>query len=382
MNPVHKKTDRIFLSAPHMSGKEVEYVRQAFESNYIAPVGPQLNQFEQRFREVSGFPHCVAVSSGTAGIHLVLHSLNVKAGDVVIASTLTFIGSVSAAHHLGAELVFIDSDKNTWNMDVNLLAREIDRLVAAGRKPAAVIPTEVYGQPCELGKIVDLCSRHQIPVICDSAESLGAKYEGGSVGRLATAAVFSFNGNKIITTSGGGMIASFDESLIKSCRYLSTQARQPVTHYEHVDVGYNFRMSNVVAAIGIGQLEVLGERVEKKRQIHLWYENYLQDVEGVDFLREAAYGRSNRWLTVVTLNPEKMDCSPSDVIEALEAQNIESRPLWKPMHLQPVFQNHRCVGGEVTESLFQRGLCLPSGTIMEQHDVKRICQIIRRVITG
>ena len=367
---------RMFLSAPHMSGREIEYVQQAFESNYIAPVGPQLNQFEDTFRQITGFKHCVAVSSGTAGLHLALLALGIKAGDIVLGSTLTFVGSVASVKYCNAELVFVDSDRHTWNMNPDLLAEEIERLTAAGKKPAAVLPTELYGQPCDLDRIRAICDPHGIPVVCDAAESLGATYRGLPTGRKAKVAISSFNGNKIITTSGGGMIASDDENLIHQCRYLATQARQPVLHYEHHDVGFNYRMSNVVAAIGIGQLEVLAERVNQKRQIAAWYANRFDQVDGIELMPEADFGRSTRWLTVATLDPNKLSTRPLEIIAALESHNIESRPVWKPLHLQKAFADCRCVGGEVSTDLYENGICLPSGTIMSQSDVDRVCDIV------
>ena len=373
-------TKRMFLSAPHMSGREIEYVQQAFDSNYIAPVGPQLNQFEDSFREITGFKHCVAVSSGTAGLHLSLLALNIKPGDVVLGSTLTFIGSVSSVKHCNAELVFVDSDRHSWNMDIDLLAAEVDRLIAAGKKPAAVLPTELYGQPCDLDRIREICDPHGIPILCDSAESLGAEYRGLPTGRKATIAISSFNGNKIITTSGGGMIASDDESLIEHCRYLATQARQPVLHYEHNDVGFNYRMSNVVAAIGIGQLEVLAERVNQKRQIAAWYAERFAELDGIELMPEADYGRSTRWLTVATLESSKLSTRPLEVIAALEKHNIESRPVWKPLHLQKAFADCRCVGGQVASDLYETGICFPSGTTMKQADVNRVCDIVLDVL--
>ena len=362
-----------------MSGNELEYVRQAFESNYIAPVGPQLNQFEERFLELSGFKHCVAVSNGTSAIHLALCSLGVGPGDIVLGSTLTFIGSVAPVSYTGAELVFIDSDRETWNMDPDLLEQEISSLLKAGKKPAAVLPTELYGQACDLDRIVEICQPHDIPVVCDSAESLGAQYRGAPVGRAARAATFSFNGNKIITTSGGGMLASDDQELIDHARYLATQARQPVLHYEHHDIGYNYRMSNVLAAIGIGQLEVLADRVNAKRNIFAQYQQHLADLPGISFMPEADYGRCNRWLTVMLVDEDEFGVSHLDIIEALESENIESRPVWKPLHLQKAFADCRCVGGEVAESLFQKGICLPSGTVMTEADIKRISDTIAAV---
>jgi len=370
-------TKRLFLSPPHMSGKELEYVKEAFASNYIAPIGPQLNQFEEKFQEITGFKHCVAVSSGTAAIHLALRSLGVSAGDVVLGSTLTFVGSVAAVKYQNAELVFIDSEPDSWNMDPHLLAEEIDRLVAIGKKPAAVLPTELYGHPCDMDRILAVCQPHDIPVICDSAESLGAFYRGQPTGRKALVAISSFNGNKIITTSGGGMVASDDKDLIDQCRYLATQARQPVLHYEHTDVGYNYRMSNVVAAIGIGQLEVLADRVNKKRQIAAWYNQHLEQIDGLHLMPEAEFARATRWLTVFTIDPAKVTTKPLEIVAALEANNIESRPVWKPLHLQKAFADCRSVGGVVALNLYENGICLPCGTEMTEDDVSRVCDIIK-----
>ena len=371
-----RQQPRIFLSPPHMSGKELEYVKQAFDSNYIAPVGPQLNQFESLFKEITGFEHCVAVVNGTAAIHLLLRSLGVGPGDIVLGSTLTFVGSVAAVRYQNAELVFVDSDRETWNMDPNLLEREIEDLVKQGKKPSAVIPTELYGQACDLDRIVDICSQHEIPVICDSAESLGAFYKGRSVGKGARAATFSFNGNKILTTSGGGIIGSDDAKLVEHCRYLATQARQPVLHYDHHEVGYNYRMSNILAAVGIGQLEVLSERVARRREINQLYETQLGDIEEISFMPEADYGKANKWLTVATLSTHS-SIQPLDIIAALDAENIESRPVWNPLHLHKAFNDCRCVGGDVAKSLYESGICLPSGSSMSDSDVERVTKIIR-----
>lgn len=368
---------RLFLSAPHMSGREMKYIQEAFEANYIAPAGPQLKQFEEKFCEVSGFEHCVAVVNGTSAIHLVLRTLGVGEGDIVLGSTLTFVGSVAPVSYLNAELVFVDCDRQTWNMDPNLLEEEIKSLAGKGIKPAAVVPTELYGQACDLDRIIEICEPHDIPVVCDSAESLGAIYKERPVGLGARAACFSFNGNKIITTSGGGMIASSDKALIDHCRYLSTQARQPVLHYDHHEVGYNYRMSNVLAAIGIGQLEVLPDRVAAKRQINQLYKKHLGDVDGISFMPDAEYGQGNCWLSVIQIDSSKFGASPTDVIDALEQRNIESRPVWNPLHLHKAFAGCRCVGGEVAESLYRNGVCLPSGTIMTEADVARVSDVIK-----
>lgn len=360
-----------------MSGRELDYVREAFESNYIAPVGPQLDAFEAKFLEITGFAHCVAVVNGTAAIHLALRSLNVGRNDVVLGSTLTFVGSVSPVIYQAAELVFVDCDRDSWNMDPDLLQAEIHELCKQGRKPAAVIPTELYGQPCDLDRIVEICQPHGIPVICDSAEALGAQYKGRPVGRAARVATFSFNGNKIITTSGGGMIASDDKWLIDHCRYLATQARQPVLHYDHHEVGYNYRMSNVLAAIGIGQLEVLAERVDRKRQIFDQYESLLGSLPGISFMPELKIGRSTRWLTVMNVDESEFGVPPSSIIETLERHNIESRPVWNPLHLHKAFADYRCVGGRVAQSLYEQGVCLPSGTTLTEAQIERVCKLIQ-----
>ncbi len=361
-----------------MSGKEIEYVKQAFESNYIAPVGPQLNQFEALFKEITGFEHCVAVVNGTAAIHLILHSLGIGEGDIVLGSTLTFVGSVAAVKYQNADLVFIDSDRDSWNMDPNLLEQEIESLAKKGTKPAAVIPTELYGQPCDLDRIVEICKQYEIPVICDSAESLGATYKGKPVGRSALAATFSFNGNKILTTSGGGMIGSDHKELIDHCRYLATQARQPVLHYEHHEIGYNYRMSNLLAAVGIGQLEVLSQRVERRREIKRRYTALLKGIEEISLMPEAEYGQSNNWLTVITID-EVSSIRPMDIIRALEYENIESRPIWNPLHMHKAFLDCRCVGGHVAESLYRSGVCLPSGSSMSENDIRRVANGIKNV---
>ena len=360
-----------------MSGNEIEIVKQAFESNYIAPVGPQLSLFEETFREMTGFEHCVAVSNGTSAIHLMLRSIGVKRGDLVLASTLTFIGSVCGATYLGAELAFVDCDEKSWCMDPNLLEREIKDLLKKGIKPAAVLPTDNYGQPCDLDSIREVCEPHGIPIVCDCAETMGAMYKGRHTGKGATAAAFSFNGNKIITTSGGGMVASDDEELIDYARHLSTQARQPGNQYIHHEVGYNYRLSNILAALGLAQFEVLEERVERKRQIYAKYEANLGDIPGLTFMPEPDYSQGNRWLTAALVDESLFGCGPLGLIDALEAENMEARPVWYPMHLQKVFEGCRAVGGEVAERIHQQGVCLPSGTSMSNSDVDRICDVIR-----
>ena len=392
----------------------MRFVKEAFESNYIAPLGPQVDAFEREFAEYVGIKHCVAVSSGTAAMHLALRILGVGQGDEVFASTLTFIGSVTPVVFQGAELMFVDCDRASWNMDPDLLRKALEDCKRRGKLPKAVVPTDLYGQCVDYERIFEICEEYGVPVVADAAEALGAKYltqrrKGGAkterennnkksfhAGVGAKAAVFSFNGNKIITTSGGGMLASDDKEFIDHARNLSQQAREPFPHYEHTQIGYNYRMSNILAAIGRGQLRVLDERVKRKREIFDYYQNDLGDLPGIEFMPEASYGKSNRWLTVILITPEEFGASPEEVMMALEAENIEARPVWKPMHMQPVFdpqmasrkgakaQNNiekktypcRVVGGNVAEDLFERGLCLPSGTAMTEEDLDRVIDSI------
>ncbi len=371
------KESRVFLSPPHMSGKEQQYVAEAFASNYIAPLGSMVDAFEREFSEYTGIPHCLALSSGTAAMHLALRHMGIGSGDVVLASTLTFIGSVSPVVFLGAELRFIDCDAKSWNMSPVLLKEAVDACLREGRKPAAVIPTDLYGQCADYDAIHEICDPLGIPVVIDAAEAMGATYRGLHAGHGGMASVFSFNGNKIITTSGGGMLASDDKELIDHARKLSAQARENFPHYEHVEIGYNYRMSNIVAAIGRGQLEVLDHRVARRREIFDFYRRELGNLPGILFMPEADYGKSNRWLTVIKIDPKEAGVDREDIRLALEAQNIESRPIWKPMHLQPVFDGCIAYGGSLSEGLFENGLCLPSGTAMPAEELKRVCSALK-----
>jgi dTDP-4-amino-4,6-dideoxygalactose transaminase len=379
----HAKPPRLFLSPPHLGGDETRRVAEAFLSNYIAPLGPQVDAFEAAFAEYVGIPHCLAVTSGTAAMHLALHCLGVGPGDVVLASTLTFIGSVSPARFLGAEVAFIDSDHATWNMDPDRLREALMVMTSEGRRIRAVIPTDLYGQCADYQRLLDICAPFGVPVVADAAEAMGARYGLGDGACHAGAAqglrasIFSFNGNKIITTSGGGMMASEDAELILRARKLSQQAREAAPHYEHKELGYNYRLSNILAAIGLGQLEVLEARVAARRRIFRWYQEALAGLPGLTFMPEAAYGKGNRWLTVLQLDAKAFGATPEAVRVALEAQNIEARPVWKPMHLQPVFAGCRAFGGAVAEEQFARGLCLPSGTAMTEDEVARVAGIIR-----
>jgi dTDP-4-amino-4,6-dideoxygalactose transaminase len=390
---------RIFLSPPHMGGEELRFIQEAFESNYIAPIGPQVDAFEREFCEITGVRHAVAVSSGTAAMHLALRTLGVGLCDEVVASTLTFIGSVTPIVFQGGIPVFIDSDRTSWNMDPGLLADELAACHKRARLPKAIVPTDLYGQCADLDRILKVALPYGIPVVLDAAEALGATYKGRSPGEGAKAVIFSFNGNKIITTSGGGMLASDDEALIEEAGFLSQQARDSAPHYEHSQIGYNYRMSNILAAIGRGQLRVLDERVRQKRRIFDYYKEALKVLPGIELMPEVPYAQSNKWLTVVLIDPEEFGADREEVRLSLEAENIESRPVWKPMHLQPVFgiqgreargrrqdlsessgiHTARVVGGQVAEDLFNRGLCLPSGTAMTEEELERVVEVICRV---
>lgn len=368
---------RIYLSPPHMEGRELEYVQQAFESNFIAPCGPMLNRLEKQFCAYSKIPYCVALTSGTAAIHLALKGLKLQPGDIVIASSLTFIASVSSAAHMGAQIVFIDSNEDTWTMDPQLLQEEIERCEKNGKLPKVVIPTDLYGQSCDFDAIHRICQPHGIPIIVDSAEAIGATYKNHHVGYNATASIYSLNGNKIITSSGGGILASHDKNLIDYARFLSTQAREPVSHYEHQEVGYNYRLSNISAAIACAQLEVIDKKVQRKREIFAYYQQHLGDVPGITFMPQATYGQGNCWLSVILIDAQKFGNTYENVRQKLEEHNIESRPLWKPMHLQPVFRHCRVVENGVSNKLFSQGLCLPSGTSLTTEDLKRIVNTVK-----
>jgi dTDP-4-amino-4,6-dideoxygalactose transaminase len=372
---------RIFLSPPHLGGEELRFVHEAFESNYIAPLGPQVDAFEREFCDKVGISHAVAVSSGTAAMHLALQLIGVSPGDEVLTSTLTFIGSATPITFLGAKPVFVDCDRRSWNLNPELLAGALAERATSGRLPKAVVLVHLYGQCADIDPVLDACDRYGVTLIEDAAEALGATYKGRSAGTLGKAANYSFNGNKILTTSGGGMLASDDRPFIEKARFLSQQARDPAPHYEHSEIGYNYRMSNILAAIGRGQLRVLDDRVKRKREIFEYYRNALSGLPGIEFMPEAPYGRSNRWLTCITVDPEKFGADREAVRLALEAENIESRPVWKPMHLQPVFKGCESIGGEVAEDLFKRGLCLPSGTAMTEEDLARIVEVIREMGT-
>ena len=367
---------RIYLSSPHMGGEELELVKEAFATNWIAPLGPHVDGFERELAGFVGSPHAAALSSGTAALHLALRLLGLQAGDEVLCSSFTFSASANPIAYEGAKPVFIDSDRASWNMDPALLREELDACAARGRLPRAVIVVDLYGQSADYDPILEACAHYDVPVIQDSAEALGATYKGRRVGTQGRCALFSFNGNKIITTSGGGMLVSDDAQFIERARFLATQARDPAPHYQHSAIGFNYRMSNVLAGIGRGQLRVLPERIAARRRNFERYQAALGGVSGIAFMPIAASGEPNYWLTCITIDPERFGASREEVRLALEARNIEARPVWKPLHLQPVFAGCRVRGGEVCASIFDRGLCLPSGSNLADADHERICEII------
>jgi dTDP-4-amino-4,6-dideoxygalactose transaminase len=370
-------SERIYLSPPHMSGMELQLIQQAFDANWIAPVGPQLVEFEQKICDYVGVNHAVALSSGTAAIHLALLIRGVQQGDDVIVSTLTFSGSVNPIMYVGANPVFVDSEPHSWNMDPNLLEDTLRERVKTGKLPKAVIPVHLYGQSADMDAIMQVCDRYGVDVIEDAAEALGTSYKGKHAGSIGLMGILSFNGNKMITTSGGGMLISDHQEFIDRARKLSTQAREPFPYYEHTEVGYNYRMSNICAAIGSGQMSVIEERVARRREIYETYRQNLSDLDGLTFVEDMPYGRHTHWLTVVLVDEEAFGASPEQIRLELEKHNIETRPLWKPMHLQPVFAGYEAVGGGVAESLFARGLCLPSGTALTSEQQDRIMSLIR-----
>lgn len=357
-------SERILLSSPHMGGTEQKYVQEAFDTNWIAPLGANVNGFESELANYVNVKAASATSAGTAAIHLALDLLGVEAGDDVFCSTLTFIASANPILYLGANPVFIDSEPSTWNMSPQALERGLKEAKQNGRLPKAVIVVNLYGQSARMDEITALCDAYGVPIVEDAAESLGSKYKGKMSGTFGKFGIYSFNGNKIITTSGGGMLVSNDEELIEKSRFKATQARDAAKHYQHSVVGYNYRMSNVVAGIGRGQLEVLDTRVAQKRAIFDRYEAGLQHIDGLEMMPELEDTFSNRWLSTLTLNPEKISVSPYELIDALEAENIESRPVWKPLHLQPLFDGCKyyahTVEESVSERLFNEGICLPS----------------------
>lgn len=370
---------RVYLSPPHMSTFERIFVEEAFDSNWIAPLGPHVDAFEEELSELVEGRHVAALSSGTAALHLAMELLGVGPGDEVIVSTLTFAASVNPIRYQGATPVFIDSDFRSWNMDPGLLAEELDRRARMGRLPKAVVVVDLYGQCADFEPILRACRKYEVPIVEDAAEALGAKYQGRPAGVFGDLAIFSFNGNKIITTSGGGALVSDRKEWIDKARFLATQARDPAPHYQHTRLGYNYRLSNLLAAVGRGQLRVLDQRVDARRANNAFYRDRLGNLPGLSFMPEAPGCRSTFWLTCIQIDAQAFGATREDLRLALEEANVEARPVWKPMHLQPVFAGFPVVGGKVAESLFENGLCLPSGSSMTDDDRKRVVEVILQV---
>lgn len=377
-------SDKIWLSSPHLGTRELKYVREAFDTNWIAPIGPHINAFEDDLKSYCNVNHATVLSSGTAAIHLGLKLLGVDKGDQVLCQSFTFSASANPIVYLGANPTFIDSESETWNIDPNFLEEEIKNLDKKGKRPKAILPVHLYGMPAKMDEILSIAMDYEIPVLEDAAEALGSEYKGKKCGSLANLSVLSFNGNKIITTSGGGALLGNDGDLIKKASFLATQARDEAPHYEHTETGYNYRLSNVLAGIGRGQMELLNKRVESRRSNFRRYKKYFDiwNSKGfeIQFQEEPNNYFSNRWLTCILVNPAKNNGLTSmEIRSSLEKGNIESRPLWKPMHLQPVFRNDNYVGNGVAERMFKTGLCLPSGSNMENEHFDRIFGILNEL---
>ena len=364
---------KIWLSSPHMGSEELKNVQEAFAANWVAPVGPFINQFERDLSDYTEVKHTAVVQSGTAAIHLALCLLDVAKDDIVLCQSFTFIGSSNPITYQQAQPVFIDSEPETWNICPEALETAIKHCLKLGKKPKAILVVHLYGMPAKMKEIGALAERYEIPIIEDAAEALGSSIDGQACGSFGAFGILSFNGNKIITTSGGGALQSNDESAIAKARFLATQAKDNAPHYEHSTVGYNYRMSNIAAAIGVGQLQVLDDRVAARRVNYKFYEDLLKNVNGVQFLEEPQGYISNRWLSCILLEQSKnKKLSPEDFRIHLEQDNIESRPLWKPMHMQPLYKGATYFGGQVAEQLFEKGLCLPSGSNLSKQEKDRI----------
>ncbi len=372
---------KIWLSSPHMGGSEQKYIQEAFDANWVAPQGNNITEFEKLLCKYTGAEYVAVLSSGTAAIHLALIVLGVKPGDEVIVSTFTFSASVNPIVYQGAMPILVDSEVGTWNINPAILEEAIVNRISKGKKPKAIIAVHLYGMPARLEEILSIGEKYEIPVIEDAAEAMGSRYNGRALGTFGLLGVLSFNGNKIITTSGGGALISNNKDLIVRSRFLSTQAREDAPHYQHVTIGYNYRMSNILAGIGRGQMEVIDLRVKQRRLNHQFYRRLFSNINGVTFQEEPdSRFFSNRWLTTINVDPELTEgITREDIRHALDLEFIESRPLWKPMHLQPVFKDCPYYGGMCSEKLFENGLCLPSGTNLSQADFIRIEECIRNM---
>ncbi|MCC6338272.1 MAG: aminotransferase class I/II-fold pyridoxal phosphate-dependent enzyme [Myxococcales bacterium] len=368
---------RVYLSSPHLGTEEQQFVQEAFDTNWVAPLGPHVDAFEKELAARVQVPHAAALSSGTAALHLGLMLLGVKPGDEVIVSSLTFAASANPVTYVGATPVFVDSEAATWNMDPARLEEALADAKRRGKRVGAVVSVDLYGQCADNEAIERICATYDVPLFEDAAEALGATWRGRPAGSFGRCAVFSFNGNKIITTSGGGMLVSQDKVLVERARFLATQARDSAPHYEHSTIGYNYRLSNVLAGIGRGQLRVLDQRIATRRAHRAFYEKTLGELDGIGFMPLSPHGEWNGWLTVITIDPARFGATREDIRLALEKENIESRPVWKPMHLQPVFKECRMFGGTVSARAFELGLCLPSGSNISELDRERTVSTIR-----
>ncbi len=369
-------TSKIYLSPPDVGKRERELLLDAFDSNWIAPLGPHVDAFETEVASASQRKYAVATNSGTAALHLALRFFGVSRGDTVITSSLTFAATANAIRYQNAAPIFVDSSHSSWNMDTDLLQHALDELNKKNSLPKAVVPVDLYGQCADYNRIVEICSSFEIPVIVDAAESLGASYRNKPAGAVGQAAIFSFNGNKIITTSGGGMLVTDSKEMADRARFWATQARDPAPHYQHSELGYNYRLSNLLAAVGRAQLETLSTKVDRRRSHYAFYAKHLRGVHGIEFMPEPEGYRSTRWLTTLCLPTLLRDL----LIKNLALENIESRPVWKPMHLQPLFSKYKMYGGQVSETLFQTGLCLPSGSSLSNEDRDRVVETILKVL--
>lgn len=367
---------RIYLSPPEVGPEERQMLLDAFDSNWIAPLGPDVDAFEAELAERVGVGHAVALSSGTAALHLALLMLGVGRGDEVLVPSFTFVATANAVSYLGAEPVFVDCSASTWNIDPDLVADELAVRARDGRLPRALVTVDLYGQSADYDALLAAAAAYGVPVVEDAAEALGATYRGRPAGSFGTASVFSFNGNKIITTSGGGMLVTESAELADRARYLATQAREPFPHYEHTTLGFNYRLSNLLAALGRAQLRGLDSRIDRRRRINEHYRSRLAGVPGIEFMPRADYGEPNHWLTCLTVDPDRFGADREMIRLALEEHDIESRPTWKPLHLQPLFAGARAVGGAVCADVFRRGLCLPSGSALNDDELGRIVDIV------
>lgn len=377
---------RIFLSSPHMGGEEIHYIQEAFDTNWIAPLGPHVDAFERECAGYAGVKAALALSSGTAAAHLSARLLGLEPGDTFFCSSLTFIASLAPLVQMGGVPVFIDSEPGSWNMSPGALERAFADAEKTGKLPRVVVLVNLYGQSCDMDALLPICARYGVPVLEDAAESMGGLYKDKPTGAFGKFGYYSFNGNKIITTSGGGMLLSGDEAAIDKARFWSTQARDKAPWYQHTETGYNFRMSNVLAGIGRAQLKLLDTRIAQRRTIFARYEKALGGKPGVAFMPEPAWSRSNRWLTTPTFDPAATGTTNLEIMETLAKANIESRPVWKPMHLQPVFEGTRYYphkeGWDVSAGLFENGLCLPSGSNLEADDQDRVIEIVLSMLKG